>query len=129
MVIHRREYNIKAWLSFFLEDRSHSKRWLRADLVPPSPFLSVLDAKTDPAGIDRELRNAWMPFFSRADRRAACEDTFMAEVGGWLPRFPEYELSPLNGQMLNMPRPALLMVGIGWSSRPFRLAGLMVFGW
>ena len=38
--------------------------------------------------------------FCRADRGAACEDTFIREVGVWLPRLPEVDLPPLSGQML-----------------------------
>ena len=60
---------------------------------------------TDPAAIDRELRNAWMPYFCRTDRRAACVDTFMAEVGRLFPRLPEIELS-----LLPLPSPSKKMV-------------------
>ena len=74
---------------------------------PPAPILSVKDPQsgrdsflTDPWHIDRELRSAWMPFFCRTDRGAACEDSFIREVGRWLPRLPEFHLPPLNGQML-----------------------------
>ena len=69
VVIHRREHDVQAWRSWILKDRSsHPFWWLTADLVPP-PFLSVRDVgmgreifRTGPAGIDGELRNAWMPF-------------------------------------------------------------------
>ena len=55
---------------------------------------------TDRAGIDREFRRAWMPFFCRSDWGAACEDAFTSEVGRWLPRLPVIDLPPLDGQML-----------------------------
>ena len=113
IVIHRREYNIKAWRAWVLEDRStHPYRWLWSHLVPPAPILSIREPEsgrdvfhTDPWQIDRELRRAWMPFFCRADREgltggAACEDSFLSEVGRWLPRLPEFHLPPLDGQML-----------------------------
>ena len=107
VVIHRRDHNIKAWKTWVLEDRSaHPYRWLRPDLVPPAPILSVPGPSgkdvfyTDPWQIDSELRKAWMPYFCRADRGAACEDAFIREAGGWLPRLPEINLPPLTGQML-----------------------------
>ena len=107
IVIHRRDHNIKAWRAWVLEDRSsHPYRWLRPDLVPPAPILSVRDSSgnnvfhTDPWQIDGELRKAWMPFFCRADRGAACEDAFLKEVGDRLPRLPVVDLPPLSGQIL-----------------------------
>ena len=39
-------------------------------------------------------------FAEEVDRGAACEDTFIREVGRWLPRLPVFELLPLSGQML-----------------------------
>ena len=108
VVIHRREHVIRAWRSWVLEDRSsHPYRCLRPDLVPPAPILAVKDRQsgkesflTDPKIIDQELRSAWMPFFCRSDRGAACEDSTVREVGRWLPRLPEIVLPPLNGQVL-----------------------------
>ena len=95
IVIHRRDHNIRAWRAWVLEDRSsHPYRWLRPDLVLPAPILSVRDPSggdifhTDPWQIDRELRKAWMPFFCRADRGAACEDTFVREMGKMAPSSP-----------------------------------------
>ena len=107
VVSRRREHGIRAWRTWILEDRStHPFRWLRPDMVPPAPILSVKDPvsgkecfHTDPWRIDRELRNAWMPFFCRADRGSACEDSFIREVGRWLPRLPEIDLPPISGQM------------------------------
>ena len=108
IVAHRRDHNIMAWRTWVLEDRSsHPCRWLRPDLVPPAPILSVRDSvsgkevfHTDPSQIDRDLRRAWMPFFYRSDRGPACEDSFMREVGRWLRHLSEFDLPPLHGQML-----------------------------
>ena len=103
VVIHRREHGIRAWRTWVLEHRSsHPYRWLRPDLVPPAPILAVKDRQSGKESFltDQELRSSWMPIFCRTDRGAACEDSFVREVGRWLPRLPEIVLPPLNGQML-----------------------------
>ena len=41
-----------------------------------------------------------MPFSVALFGGAACEDTFIAEIDNWLPRFPESELFLLSGQIL-----------------------------
>ena len=48
---------------------------------------------SDPDRIDEQFRNAWLPFFCRAGRGAADPSVFGQEVGGWLPRLGEFDLS------------------------------------
>ena len=78
----------KAWI---LEDPLvHPYRWLRPDLVPPSPFLQCDPGDTpdgsgvlaDPVLIDANFREAWMPYFCRSGIGAADLDVFSAEVEG-----------------------------------------------
>ena len=55
---------------------AHPYRWLRPDLVPPSPFLQCDPGETaggsgviaDLALIDAKFREAWMPYFCRSAR-------------------------------------------------------------
>ena len=59
VVSHRKEHNIKAWRTWVLEDRSsHPCRWLRPDLVPPAPILSVKDPQS---GRDSFLTDPQLP--------------------------------------------------------------------
>ena len=86
----------------------HPKRWLRADRLPPSPFLPCDRALTpggsgvlaDPAGIDEEFRKAWLPYFCRSVQRETSLDEFNVECNGWLPRLGEFSLRALTGDML-----------------------------
>ena len=72
-----------------------------------------------------------MPFFCRTDRGAACEDSFSREIGRWLPHLPEFDLPPLNGQMLcdvvavNVLLLAPLTSGTGECFKPFQFVGMM----
>ena len=83
-------------------------RWLRADRLPPSPFLQCDRALTpggsgvlaDPAGIDEEFRKAWLPYFCRSGQRETSLDEFNVECDGWLPRLREFSLPALTGDML-----------------------------
>ena len=109
LVAHRRSVGIAAWRSWLREDPLvHPERWLRADLVPPSPFLQSDRALTswssgvlaDPAGIDEEFRKAWLPYFCRSGQRETSLDEFNDECDGWLPHLVEFSLPTLTGDML-----------------------------
>ena len=108
LVAHRRNVGIIAWRSWLREDPLvHPERWLRADLVPPSPFLQCDRALTpggsgvlaDPVGIDREFRKAWLPYCCRSGQRETSLDEFDSECGGWLPHLGEFFLPALSGDM------------------------------
>ena len=87
LACHRRDFAIRGWRSWVLEDPLvHPYRWLRPDLVPPAPFLSC-DPKdsvddsgvlVEPHAIDEHVRKAWMPFFCRGARESAELDAFRA---------------------------------------------------
>ena len=110
VVRHRNEKVVLGWKDWILEDPSaHPYRWLRPDLVPPSPFCSVilgillvgLVLLLNPALIDAEFREAWMHYFSRSSRGSADLDDFSVEVGdGWLPVLDVFHLHPLTGDVL-----------------------------
>ena len=109
LVDYRRNVGIAAWRNWVREDPLvHPYRWLRADLVPPSPFLQCDRAPTpggsgvlaDPVGIDREFRKAWLPYFCRSGQRETSLDEFNCECDGWLPRLREFSLPALTGDML-----------------------------
>ena len=84
------------------------KKWLRADLVPPAPFLQCDPRLTprgsgvlaDPARIGEEFRKAWLPYFCRSGQREASLEEFALEVEGWLPVLPVVGLPQLTGEML-----------------------------
>ena len=106
----RRDKAILGWKAWILEDPStHPYRWLRPDLVLPSPFLQCDPGDTvggsgviaDPALIDAKFREAWMPYFSRSSRGSADLDDFSQEVaGGRLPVLDVFHLPPLTGDVL-----------------------------
>ena len=109
LVAYRRSAGITAWRNWLREDPLvHPYRWLRADLVPPSPFLQCSRALTpggsgilaDPAGIDEEFRKAWLPYFCRSGQRETSLDEFNGECVGWLPHLDEFFLPALTGDML-----------------------------
>ena len=75
IVVHRRDEALRSWRSWLREDPLvRPYRWLRPDLVPPSPFLRCDPCLTpggsgvlaDPAKIDEEFRKAWLPYFCRS---------------------------------------------------------------
>ena len=77
IVRRRRDRALLGWKAWILEDpSSHPYRWLRPDLIPPSPFLQCDPGDTvdgsgvvaDPALIDAKFREAWMPYFSRSSK-------------------------------------------------------------
>ena len=109
VVVHRRDEAIRGWRSWIREDPLvHPYRWLRPDLVPPAPFLQCKPHLTpdgsgvlsDPARIDEEFREAWLPYFCWSGQRETSLDEFNEEVDGWLPLLPEVHLPRLTGQML-----------------------------
>ena len=68
VVRNRRDKAVLGWKAWIWEDLStHPYRWLRPDLVPPSPFLQCDPEDTvggsgviaDPALIDAKFREAW----------------------------------------------------------------------
>ena len=107
-------------------------------MVPPSPFLSCDPGITlggsgvlsDPALIDEQFRNAWLPYFCREDRGVADPSGFDAEVGGWLPTLSEVEFPPLVGRDLfdavhkKKPTAGSLDGWVGVTSRAFLLPDL-----
>ena len=86
----------------------HFFRWLRPELVPPTPFLQCKPHLTpggsgvlaDPARIDEEFRKAWLPYYCRSGRRDTSLEEFDFEVEEWLPLLPEVSLPRLTGQVL-----------------------------
>ena len=103
VVMNRKDRAVQGWRAWLLEDPLvHPYKWLRPDLVPPSPFLQCDPGDTpdgsgvlaDPALIDAKFREAWMPYFCRSGRGAADLDDFSYEVGGgWLPVLDVYHFS------------------------------------
>ena len=95
VVRHRKERAVQGSKAWVLEvPLVHPYRWLRPDLVPPSPFLQCDPGETpggsgviaDPALIDAKFREAWMPYFCRSVMVLADLEDFSKEVeGGWLP--------------------------------------------
>ena len=109
IVVHRRDEAIRGWRNWVREDPLvHPYKWLRPDLVPPAPFLQCephlspggSGVLSDPARIDEEFRQAWLPYFCRSGQREASLEEFDVEVEGWLPLLPEVTLPCLTGQML-----------------------------
>ena len=86
----------------------HPERWLRPDLVHPTPFLQCKPNLTpggsgvlaDPARVVEEFRKAWLPYFSRSGQRDTSLEEFNEEVEGWPPLLPEVHLPRLTGQVL-----------------------------
>ena len=146
VVRNRKDRAVQGWRAWILEDPLvHPNRWLRPDLVPPSPFLQCDSRDTpdgsgvlaDPALIGAKFREAWMPYFCRSARGAADLDDFSYEVGGgWLPVLDVYQLPPLTGDMLaevvrRKKTTAGSLDGWGWRELkalpPPGLSGLLVF--
>ena len=86
----------------------HPYRWLGPDLVLPASFLQCKPHLTpggsgvlaDPAKIDEEFREAWLPYFWRSGQSDTSLEEFDREVEGWLPLLPEVDLPRLTGQLL-----------------------------
>ena len=87
---------------------AHLYRWLRADLIPPSPFLVCPHETTagrsgmlvDPGEIYLRFQQTWSPFCTRASRKHARVDECLRECGEWLPTLEEITLPVLTGEML-----------------------------
>ena len=85
VVVHSRDEAIRGWRNWLREDPLvHPHKWLRPDLVPPAPFLQCEPHLThggsrvlaDPARIDEEFREAWLPYFSRSGQRDTSLEEF-----------------------------------------------------
>ena len=87
---------IRGWRNWLREESLF--KWLRADLVPPAPFLQC-DPLVTPVGsgvlaargrIDEEFRKAWLPYFCRSGQQGDSLEEFDREVDGSLfcRRFP-----------------------------------------
>ena len=109
IVVHRRDEAIRGWRNWIGEDPLVlPNKWLRPDLVLPSPFLQCephlssggSGVLSDPDRIDEEFRKAWLPYFCRSGQREASLEEFDGEVEGWLLLLPEVSLPSLTGQML-----------------------------
>ena len=101
VVVHRRDEAVRGWRNWVREDPMiHPYKWLRPDLIPPSPFLqcdacltpSGSGVLSDPSRIDEEFRKAWLPYFCRSGQRDTSLEEFSFEVEGWLPLLPVFEL-------------------------------------
>ena len=109
VVVHRRDEAVRGCRNWVREDPLiHPYKWLRPDLVPPSPFLQC-DARltpcgfgvlADPSRIDEEFRKAWLPYFCRSGQRETSLEEFSFEVDGWLPLLPLVHFPRLTGQVL-----------------------------
>ena len=108
VVVHRRDEVIRGWRTWLREDPlGHPKKWLRADLVPPAPFLRC-DQRLTPSGSGvladhiriEEFRKPWLPYFSCSGQREASLEEFALEVDGWLPVLPVVDLPQVTGEML-----------------------------
>ena len=98
VVVHRREEAIREWRNWLREDPLlHPNKWLRPGMVPPAPFPQCKPHLTpggsgvlsDPARIDAEFRNAWLPYCCRSGQRDNTLEEFNEDVEGWLPLLPE----------------------------------------
>ena len=97
----------KMWLREGLSSRHY--QWLRADLVPPAPYL-VCDPLQTPGGsgilvqpalIDAQFRKAWMPFFRRGEREPVTCHGFLAFVGSFLEQAPIINMPVLTAEDLH----------------------------
>ena len=141
IVVHRGDEAIRSWRSWLRENPLvRPYRWLRPDLVLPSPFLRC-DPRHTPCGsgvlaspdrIDEEFRKAWLPYFCRSGQREASLEEFNEEVVGWLPWLTEGDMPPLTGDDLcrlfgvRLLLLVVWMVGVGGSLSPCLSLGLMV---
>ena len=87
VVFHRRDFVIRRWRSWVLEDPLvHPYKWLRPDDIPPAPFLCCdptdsVDGSgvlVEPHAIYEHFRKAWMPFFCRGAKESADLEAFRA---------------------------------------------------
>ena len=108
VVVHRRDEAIREGRREGREDPLvHPYRWLKPDLVPPASFLrcephltvGLSGVVADPSRTDEEFRKAWLPYFSRSGQRETSLEEFNAEVDGWLPCLPVFDLPELTGEV------------------------------
>ena len=108
VLVHRRDDAVRGWRNWVREDPLiHPCKWLRPDLVHPTPSLQCQPHLTpdssgvlaDPHRIDEELRKSWLPYFCRSGQREASLEEFDREVEGWLPLLPEVSLPRLTGRV------------------------------
>ena len=106
----RRESSLASWKRWLEEDKSSRPyKWLRPDLVPPSPYLVCSEDITpyrsgvlvQPALIDGQFRKSWMPFFRREGRDLVTPDGFIQFVEGYLHQAPVLDLPVLTGDDLH----------------------------
>ena len=109
VVINRRDFAIRRWRSWVLEDPLvHPCRWLRPDDIPPAPFFSCYPKDSvdgfgvlyEPHAIDEHFRKAWMSFFSRGEKGSADLEAFREVAEGLIPILDEVHLPSLTGDML-----------------------------
>ena len=62
-------------------------------------LLGASGVLADPARIDEEFREAWLPYFCRSGQRETSLEEFTHEVDGWLPHLEEFSLPTLTGDM------------------------------
>ena len=82
VVVHCRDEAIRSWRGWLREDPLvRPYRWLRPDLVPPSPFLRCdprlirggSGVLASPDRIDEEFRKVWLPYFCRSGQMEASQ--------------------------------------------------------
>ena len=74
----------------------------------------------DPARIDQEFCEGWLPYFCRSGQREASLEEFNEGIDGWLPLVPVISLPQLTGEILLMlcdARAPRLVVFDGWGWR------------
>ena len=109
VVLHRKDFAIRKWMSWVLEDPLvHPYRWLRPDDILPGPFLSCDPKDTvdgsgvlvEPSATDEHFRKAWMPFFCRGEKGSTDLDAFRRVAEDLTPLLDEIQLPPLAGELL-----------------------------
>ena len=109
VVLHCKEFAIRNWITWVLEDPLvHPYRWLRPDNVPPAPYLTCDPSESvdwsgvlvNPHDIDQHFQKAWMLLFCRGDRGRADLGAFMAVADDLIPWLDEVQLPPMTGDML-----------------------------
>ena len=136
VVVRRRDFGIRKWVSWLREDlSSRPYAWHRPDFVPPSPFPVVKDPQTgsfrilvEPHLIDAEFREARMPFFCRSGHPVVTPDQFLDFVGHLLPQEPYLGLPWITGRDLQeVARAEKSTAGLGTRLRRCRCLGFRVW--
>ena len=109
VVINRRDFAIRRWRSWVLEDPLvYPHKWLRPGDIPPALFLgSNPGDSVDGSGvlfeshaIDEHFRKAWMSFFCRGEKGRADLEAFKKVAERFSPILDEVQLFLLTGDML-----------------------------